>query len=87
MNRLLERIKDEPQLIGSLILVILNIAAAFGLELTPEQRNAVLSGVPVILGIGFGIRSQVKPVRKIRREDGQLKPFDPDLRARRGRQR
>lgn len=87
MKRLLERIKDEPQLIGSAILIILNLAAAFGLDVTEEQRNAILGGVPVILGIGFGIRSQVKPVGKIRREDGALKPFDPDLRARRGRQR
>lgn len=76
MKLLIERLKNEPALIGTGITILMNLAAAFGLELEPEQRNAILATVPLILGLGFGIRSQVTPVRKIReRESGRLRPF------------
>lgn len=83
-QRFVERLKNEPQLIGSAVLVALNIAAAFGLDVTEEQRNAILTGVPAIIGIAFGVRSQVRPERMVPKGP-QPAETRPPLTTRRGR--
>lgn len=84
LRRIIERIKNEPAMIGTAVVAALNIAAAFGLELTSEQRDALLWGLPIIIGTGLGVRSQVRPTRKDR--DGpRPAQLHPDLTSRRRR--
>lgn len=57
---MLKRIKAEPALFSGLVLVLLNLAAAFGLNLTGEQTAAINAVVAALLA--FFTRSQVTPV-------------------------
>lgn len=76
MKRLIGRLKREPALIGTALVVAMDLAAAFGLELEPGQRDAILAAVPLIIGLGFGVRHQVKPMAKVREEEaGRIASF------------
>jgi hypothetical protein len=68
MKRLLTRLREEPALIGTGLSVIMAVGAAFGLDITDAQRDALLGLATFIGMVGFGIRSKVKPVAKIERE-------------------
>lgn len=60
---MLERIKNEPALISGLLVVLLNLGAAFGLDLTGEQTAAISAVSAAVLAII--VRSQVTPTRKV----------------------
>lgn len=68
MSHFLVRLKEEPALIGTGLSVLMAVGTAFGLEITDAQRDALLMLAGFIGAVGFGIRSQVKPVAKIKRE-------------------
>lgn len=65
---MLTRIKDEPALISGLVVVLLNLGAAFGLNLSGEQTAAINAAVAALLAVCF-VRPQVVPTNKL----------DPDL--------
>lgn len=71
LRRILQRLREEPALIGSGVSVAVTVGAAFGLEITDEQRDALLMLAGFIGAAGVGIRSQVKPMAKVKREEGQ----------------
>lgn len=77
MRRIIQRLKEEPALIGSGLSIVLTVLAAFGLEITDDQRDALLGLAGFIAMVGVGIRSQVKPMAKVRREEaGEIEPFE-----------
>lgn len=51
----------EPTLLVSLLKALLVVAAAFGLKLTDDQRNALLALAGVIVALGVALRTQVSP--------------------------
>lgn len=57
---MLNRIRQEPALVSGLVLVLLNLAAAFGANLTGEQTAAINAVVGAVLALV--VRSQVAPV-------------------------
>jgi hypothetical protein len=59
---MLERIKNEPSLVSGLIVALLTLGAAFGLNLTGEQTAAITAAGGAILA--FIVRGQVTPTRK-----------------------
>lgn len=59
---ILDRIRSEPALVSGLVVVLLNVAAAFGFDLTAEQTAAV-NGLVVAL-LAFVVRSQVSPIAR-----------------------
>lgn len=63
MSNLFDRIRNEPALISGLIVVLLNLGAAFGLDLTGEQTAAISAVSAAILALV--VRSQVTPTRKV----------------------
>jgi hypothetical protein len=68
MKRLLTRLREEPALIGTGLSVLMAVGAAFGLDITDAQRDALLGLAGFMAMVGFGIRSKVTPVAKIERE-------------------
>lgn len=60
MASILTRIKAEPALVSSLVVAVLNVAAAFGLNLSGEQTAAINAVVGVLLAILF-VRPRVTP--------------------------
>lgn len=68
MNNLIERIKDEPVLVTTLVGAILNLIVAFGFSLTEAQEGGILAVTVAILA--FVARSKVRPTRK----DDQYEP-------------
>lgn len=90
MRSVLQRLREEPALIGSGLSVLMATGAAFGLDITGEQQSALLGLAGFIAMIGFGIRSKVTPTAKIRREGregARSAELDPRLlrEGRRGR--
>ena len=65
---MLNRIRNEPALVSGLVVVLLNLGAAFGLNLTSGQTGAINAAVAAVLAIAF-VRPRVIPTRKV----------DPDL--------
>lgn len=63
-----QRLKEEPVRIFSLISAGLAAGAAFGLDITEEQRNAILGLAAVIVGGGVMTRRMVVPEAKRLRE-------------------
>jgi hypothetical protein len=57
---MLNRIKAEPALVSSLVVAVLNLAAAFGLNLSGEQTAAINGVVAVLLALFF-VRPRVTP--------------------------
>lgn len=57
---MLDRIKAEPALVSSLVVALLNLAAAFGLNLSGDQTAAINAVVGVLLAILF-VRPRVTP--------------------------
>lgn len=67
LTRILQRLREEPALIGSGVSVAVTVAAAFGLQVTDAQRDALLMLAGFIGAMGVGIRSQVAPMNKVRK--------------------
>ena len=72
MNEFIERLKNEPALLGGLVVAFLMTLAAWKvLEVTPEQltetENLITLGVTFFLPLvsGLAVRSQVTPTGKI----------------------
>ena len=57
---MLERIKNEPAMVFSLIEAGIAIAVSFGLDLTPEQTGALFAFIAILSGVA--VRSKVTPV-------------------------
>lgn len=57
---MLNRIKSEPALVSSLVVAVLNLGAAFGLNLSGGQTAAINAVVGVLLAIVF-VRPRVTP--------------------------
>lgn len=62
MNRLIDRIKDEPVLLTTLVGALINLAVQFGLTLTEGQENGILAVTVAVLA--FVARAKVRPTRK-----------------------
>lgn len=60
---MIDRIRNEPALLSGLVVVLLNLLAAFGLELNAEQTVAI--NAFVVAGLAVLVRSQVTPTRKL----------------------
>jgi hypothetical protein len=63
-----QRLREEPAMVFSLISAGLAVGAAFGLDITEEQRNAILGLAAVIVGGGVATRRVVVPEAKRLRE-------------------
>jgi hypothetical protein len=57
---MLNRIKAEPALVSSAVVALLNLGAAFGLNLSGEQTAAINGVVAVLLALFF-VRPRVTP--------------------------
>ena len=64
MKALWEKMMNEPVLMLNLINVVLAAAVAFGLDLTMEQKAAIIAVTTAVLNIVA--RSQVTPTRKLK---------------------
>jgi hypothetical protein len=62
LNKLIEKVRNEPVLITALVAALIALVTAFGLNLTNEQVGAINAVVVAILG--FVARGQVTPTRK-----------------------
>ena len=62
MNALIDRIRNEPALLSGLIVALLSLLAAFGLDLTAEQTAAITAVTGA--GLALFVRSRVTPIRK-----------------------
>ena len=62
---MIDRIRNEPALLSGLVVVLLNLGAAFGLDLTAEQTAAITATSAAVLAVL--VRKQVTPTRKVRR--------------------
>lgn len=62
MNAIIERIRNEPVLVTTLIGCVLTALVAFNVPLTQEQVVALVAVAAAIMAILA--RSQVTPVRK-----------------------
>jgi hypothetical protein len=56
---MLNRIKAEPVLVSALIVALLNLAAAFGLDLSAGQTAAI--NALVAAGLAIVVRANVSP--------------------------
>lgn len=58
--------KNEPVLVAVTALVVATIAllVAFGVDVTDEQRGAIIGFVVALYGVAVLIRSRVSPVKK-----------------------
>lgn len=63
MNAIVERVKNNPAVVLTLLAALFGVAAAFGLELTKEQTASITALVTVL--VGFLVRAQVTPTRKV----------------------
>lgn len=63
MTALLERLKNEPVLVKSLLTLVVGLAATFGFDVDAEQ----LFGILVLLGLVTVpvVRAKVTPVRRV----------------------
>lgn len=88
--RIVTFLQDEPAMIGTGLSILMTVGAAFGLDITDDQRDALLMLAGFIGGVGAAIRSQVKPMAKVRREmrEGpRSAELDPRLFGRKGKGR
>jgi hypothetical protein len=60
LQRIWDRINEEPALVGGLVQAVIVLGVSFGLELTPEQQGAIL-GLTAIL-VALLVRQRVTPV-------------------------
>ena len=68
---ILEWLKAEPVRAYSAVLAAITVATSFGLDLSTEQRAAVLGLAAVVLGVGSqAVRAKVTP--------WQAPPDEPD---------
>ena len=67
MNQIIERIKDEPVLVCTLIGAIMYLLTTFGVNVTADQQKAILAVTVAVLA--FVARQQVKPTRKLDNDD------------------
>ena len=65
-----ERIKNNPAVVLTFLAALFGLLASFGFELTKEQTGAITAFVTVL--VGFVVRSQVTPTRKVAAKE------DPD---------
>lgn len=65
MQAILERIKNEPVLVVAFVQALIGVGLAFGLELSTEQRDAIIGFTLALLAVMFGVRAKVTPVRKL----------------------
>lgn len=62
MNTVVSWLKSEPVRAYSILLAVLTVATTFGLDLSAEQRTAVLALAAVVLGVGGqAVRAKVAP--------------------------
>lgn len=83
LDRLVEKIKNEPEVLWHLVAAVMALGASFGFELTGEQQAAVwgvLQGIAVLV-----VRGSVTPTRSIPRGP-QPTELHPKLTTRRRRQ-
>ncbi len=66
MSKLLNLITNEPVMtaIGALVGATIAVLVAFGVHVTPVQREALEGWCIAALGLGIAVRSQVTPKRK-----------------------
>lgn len=67
MSRLLEVARKEPARIVAVVLALVGLAGAFGLNLTADQSGAIVAVVASVLALGGGevVRAQVTPNGKV----------------------
>ncbi len=65
---MLNRIRTEPALLSGLVIVLVNAAVAFGLNVTDEQTFAINAVVAAVLALFT--RGQVTPTPSSRNEVG-----------------
>lgn len=63
MNALLEKVRNEPVLVVTLVTACLALLVSFGVTLSEAQTGAVVALVIAVLG--FVARSKVTPNRKL----------------------
>lgn len=63
MDKIYDRIKNEPVLVTALVQAILAMVVAFGLDLSAEQIGGVLAVTAALLA--FVARAKVTPTRTI----------------------
>jgi hypothetical protein len=64
MKALWEKMMNEPVLLLNLVNMLLAAGVAFGLDLTMEQKTAIIAVSTAVLNIVA--RSQVTPTRKLK---------------------
>lgn len=62
MSEILKRLWREPVYLGTVLIVVVGIAAGFGLGWTGEQVSLVTSGIAVITGAT--VRQVVSPTHE-----------------------
>lgn len=65
MNAILKRLKNEPAFLGSVLIAVVSLAAAFGLQWDGEQVAQVTAFIALLTGAG--VRSQVYTVQGARK--------------------
>jgi acid phosphatase family membrane protein YuiD len=60
-----ERIKNNPAMVVATVEAVIVLFAAFGLKLSAEQVASIIALLTLVLG--WFVRSQVTPTRKISR--------------------
>lgn len=72
MTRLLEAIRRRPHRLVELAAAVLGVATAFGLELDPGQRVAVLGMLATLVGGSEVAQTKTTPLARPRARDGSV---------------
>lgn len=75
MNRVVDAIRRRPHRVVELVVSLLGLAAAFGFDLDPEQRNAIL-GLLATLIVGSET-AQTRTTSLARPRAGDGRPLAP----------
>ena len=64
---MIEKIKNEPLVTAIVVLLAATagLLAAFGVEITSEQRDAIIAFVVALIVVVALVRSKVTPTRKL----------------------
>lgn len=68
LNKILEWMRNEPVRVYYTVLGMLSVAASFGVDITADQRTAIITLLAVVLGIGGEqVRKRVRPESDVQR--------------------
>lgn len=65
MQKLFDRLLNEPVLVSKFFESLVAVFVAFNLPITDEQRNAILGLVAASIALAAVVRRKVTPVRKL----------------------